>query len=117
MSEDGGFMKLPFPIEMASGDLTPEKLDENGKGTGEYMLPILAGKYRSGRETVDNKLVMHEYTSYYKQIFDAAGKYVEAERSGSEKTMLEAESVAQRAYKAMAGNITERYFELSLIHI
>lgn len=111
MSEDGGFMKLPFPIEMASGDLTPEKLDENGKGTGEYMLPILAGKYRSGRETVDNKLVMHEYTSYYKQIFDAAGKYVEAERSGSEKTMLEAESVAQRAYKAMVGNITERYFE------
>lgn len=136
MGEDGGFMKLPFPLQMASGDMTPQKLDSEGKGTGEYMMPVLAGKYRSGRETVDNKLVLHEYTAYYKSIYEAAGKYLKNEElrskaannggsveigSGKTKTVKTVADLttemnaqveaAQRAYNTMADNVVERYFE------
>ena len=135
MGEDGGFMKLPFPIKMATGDMTPEILDENGNGTGEYRLPVLAGKFRSGRETVDNSLVMHEYTSRYKDIFDASidylknaeklehvaddGKYHYTNSKGEEnviagKTLTDntqqAQERAQKAYSAIADDIMERQF-------
>lgn len=124
MNDDGGFMKLPFPITMTSGDVTPEKLDENGKGTGEYMLPVLSAKYRSGRETMDGKLLVHEYTTNYKNIYVKAGDYLFAQEKFEtavrdnntndaakyRKTMDDAVSSAQSAYNTMADNISERYF-------
>lgn len=124
LNEDGGFMKLPFPVKMATGDMTPEKLDENGKPTGEYMLPILAGKYRSGRETVDNKLMVHEFTTNYKDIWDSAGRYLEAKRLYDEalangeaasiqkqsENMQSYQQKAQLSYNVMADKITDRYF-------
>lgn len=124
MRDDGGFMKLPFPVKMASGEMTPEKLDENGKGTGEYMLPVLAGKYRSSRETVDGKLMAHELTGNYKDIYIKAGaylsakeKYEQAQQSGNSadmaaqnKKMEEAMASTQAAYDKIADKLGERYF-------
>lgn len=124
MNDDGGFMKLPFPIKMASGEMTPEKLDENGKGTGEYMFPVLAAKYRSGRETVDNKLLIHEYTSDYKNIYTEAGNYLSAkEKLADARASGDAESIdkqtkavsdamekAQSSYDKMAEKIEDRFF-------
>lgn len=124
MSDDGGFMKMPFPIKLASGEMTPEKLDENGKGTGEYMLPVLAGKYRSSRETVDGKLMSHELTGNYKDIYIKAGAYLTAkekcelaqqtgnntEMLAQKKKMEEAAAGAQSGYDKIADKIGERYF-------
>lgn len=126
ISEDGGFMNLPFPIKLASGEMTSEKLDENGKGTGEYRLPVLAGKYRSGRETVDNKLLMHEYTTTYKAIYDKAAKYLTAEQnyntsassekpdmavmSSSKDAMENIQASVQSTYNMLSDNIADRYF-------
>lgn len=125
LAEDGGFMKLPFPITLASGDTTPEKLDENGKGTGEYMLPVLAGKYRSGRETVDNRLLVHEYTSSYKDICNKTADYLsmmekrEQALQSNDTAALEKYSTdkieaitasVQSTYNAMVDKIGERYF-------
>lgn len=107
MGKDGGFMKLPFPVKLASGDITPEALDENGKGTGEYMLPVLAGKFRCGRETVDNKLSVHEYTTYYENIYMAAKDYLEAKTDDKREAAV---SAAQRSYNEMASNIVDRHF-------
>lgn len=135
MAEDGGIMCLPFPLEFATGYQTPEKLDANGNGTGEYMLPILAAKYRSNRETVDNKLVLHEYSSQYKTIYNAACDYLtnkelydnavanggvveESMRSNRnpstaadlEKRMQSLTEDAQRAYNQLADDIITRHF-------
>lgn len=124
LNDEGGFMKLPFPVTLASGDVTPEKLDENGKGTGEYMLPVLAGKYRSGRETVDNKLMVHEYTTNYKDIWKEAGRYMESQRlynvalaennpaavAKQQENMENARMSAQMSYNAMADDIVDRQF-------
>lgn len=136
MGEDGGFMLVPFPITLASGEVIPEKLDKDGNSTGEYMFPILAGKYRSGRETVDNNLVIHEYTAQYKAIYEAAGTYLRnkellaSAKNGMvetvirttgatrytpvaeiEQRMADAKDAAQRAYNKMADSIIERHFE------
>lgn len=122
VGDDGGFMKLPFPLKMASGDITQEILDADGNGTGEYLLPVLAGKYRSSRETVDNKLLLHEYTSTYKAIYEQAGKYFEnvekaqqnadnvAERDAALNECETCITAAQRTYDSMADDIAERYF-------
>lgn len=124
LGDEGGFMKLPFPIKLPTGDMTPEKLDENGKGTGEYMLPILAGKYRSGRETVDNKLMVHEFTSNYKDIWEAAGNYLEKQRlynialekGDTEKIKAYSNDIdkyqqdAQMSYNKMADKVIDRHF-------
>lgn len=123
MAEDGGFMLIPFPLELSAGNTTPEKLDENGKGTGEYMLPILAGKYRSNRETVDNKLMLHEYSAQYKQIFDKVRDYIKNEEALNKATadgaaadddltnkMVKAVEKAQRAYNTLSNSIIERQF-------
>ena len=107
MGKDGGFMKLPFPVKLASGDVTPEALDENGKGTGEYMLPVLAGKFRCGRETVDNKLSVHEYTTYYENIYMAAKDYLESKTDDKREAAM---SVAQRSYNEMSASIIDRHF-------
>lgn len=124
LNDEGGFMRLPFPVTLASGDVTPERLDENGKGTGEYMMPVLAGRYRSGRETVDNKLVVHEYTTNYKNIWKEAGKYLESQRlynialtendtaaiAKQQENMANAQASAQLAYNSMADDIIDRQF-------
>lgn len=123
MAEDGGFMLIPFPLNLAGGIKTPEKLDDNGKGTGEYMLPILAGKYRSNRETVDNKLMLHEYTANYKQIFIASRQYIAA-KEACDKIAANGQTVddkmlaklsdttdaAQRAYNTVSNDIIDRHF-------
>ena len=110
LAEDGGFVKLPFPVKLASGDMTPEKLDENGKGTGEYMLPVLSGKYRSSRETVDNKLLVHEYTNSYKDICNKAADYMAAAEKNDTEKMNAITENAQSIYNSMADKIGERYF-------
>lgn len=124
-NKEGGFMRLPFPIQLESGDITPEIVDENGKGTGEYRYPVLAAKYRSSRETEDNKLVTHEYTGLYKNICDYAASYLEnAERlelarmsndtEGMKSARSEMDSSirnAQRASDKLCDDIRNRFFE------
>lgn len=132
MANDGGIMCLPFPLEFATGQMTPEKVDEAGKGTGEYMLPVMAAKYRSNRETIDGKLLTHEYSSQYKQIYDAACDYMIAkekydtlvENGEADKLTRENKSAgqiatdkmrtsieaAQRAYNQLADSVIDRYF-------
>lgn len=135
LGEDGGFMKIPFPIKMATGDMTPEILDENGNGTGEYRLPVLSGKFRSGRETVDNQLISHDYTARYNEIFNQSIEYLKNEdkanhanpedgnyhymyrgedrvlsQSALQDKMNKAQASAQKAYDAIADDIKERQF-------
>ena len=122
LGENGGFLKMPFPVKLATGQYTPEVLDENGNPTGEYMLPVLAGKFRSARETVDNKLIVHEYTSNYGRMCESALKYVGATNAiangASGKDLEEAKQIiareraaVQNEYDSMASDINERHFK------
>lgn len=112
LSAEGGFMKLPFPIKMASGEWTPAAKDENGNETNEYLLPVMAGKYRSNRETVDNRLTMHEYTADYNRIWMAAGKYLnEKYNRQDDAKAMECMRDVQRNYDSMAASIEDRYLD------
>ena len=62
MSREGGFMELPFEIELHNGTKTTQ-------------LPVLSSKLRQGRETVDGKMQSHTYTSNYKDIYTAVCEY------------------------------------------
>lgn len=109
--QDGGFMKLPFPITMKSGESTSPVMDENGNPTGEYRLPILAARFRSSRETVDGTLSLHEYTSDYKRIWDAAKDYLKAnDEKDPQAARNAAVDAAQSAYDRMGDDIANRYF-------
>ena len=134
MGKDGGFMNLPFPVKLPNGEETEPVpcLDADGNpimkpdGTSamEYRLPILPGRYRSGRETIDKQPLKHEYTNIYKDIYDAACDYLNAEyvlaapdalkakdaNKKAEAAQAQAISTVQSKYDDMCDDIIERQF-------
>lgn len=62
LGAEGGMLKLPFEIEMVSG----EKTDE---------LPILSSSLRRETELVDGKVQEHDYTKAYSDIYSDLLEY------------------------------------------
>lgn len=92
---NAGFVELPFEIKLGTGEKTNK-------------LPILDPKYRSGRETVDGAQSMHEYTSAYMRMIDAASRYCTAD---DDKKRTEFAEAVQNGYDYIFRDIDEKNFE------
>ena len=92
---EAGFVELPFEIKLGTGEKTNK-------------LPILDPKYRSGRETVDGAQSMHEYTSAYMRMIDAASRYCTAD---DDKKRTEFAEAVQQGYDYIFRDIDEKNFE------
>lgn len=73
--DTAGFMEIPFPIEMASGEKT-QRLPN-----GNYCLPVLAKHLRSEQTFEDGRTSEHEYTKNYVQIYDSVLDYTLAKKN------------------------------------
>lgn len=62
LQQKGGFMKIPFPITLASGIETIKDEDE------QYLLPVLSPEYRNEQSYDDNSSILHDYTRSYVNI-------------------------------------------------
>lgn len=62
LQQKGGFMKIPFPITLASGIETIKDEDE------QYLLPVLPPEYRNEQSYDDNTSILHDYTRSYVNI-------------------------------------------------
>lgn len=106
LAQTGGFMRIPFPIEYPTGELTPKAPDGDG-----YLLPVLPVPYRSEQSYDDNTAILHDYTKKYLEIADAALRYQQAQRVGDEDTLTSMKIMAQRSYQEMSSDIQEKSFE------
>lgn len=67
VSRNGGFLRIPYPLEMASGKQTEAAPDGNG-----YLLPLMPPRFRSEQVYDDNTSIFHDYTQAYGQIAEKA---------------------------------------------
>lgn len=78
LSANGGFIELPFPIDMhESKDIKnryPIITPMNEK-TGKYLLPVLPGEYRLSQTFDDGSMKMHKYTREYRRIIEQGIEY------------------------------------------
>lgn len=73
--DTAGFMEIPFPIEMANGELTPQL------SNGNYRLPVLPKHLRNEQSFQDGRSEEHEYTKSYMQIYNNILNYKLAEKN------------------------------------
>ena len=109
LEQHGGFLELPFPLNFESkigknGDGSPinyqtpelhefinqhendaetswivEKYKDNLPNHPVYLMPIMSPKCRASTELYDGNIVTHDYTTYYRAIFQKAIEYNNAE--------------------------------------
>ena len=142
LEQHGGFLELPFPMNFEAkigknGDGSPiyyqtpelhefikqheneaesswivEKYKDNLPNHPVYLMPIMSPKCRASTELFDGKIVTHDYTTYYRAIFQKAIEYTKSEK------MLEADTngnyydenhnLTEKGQKYIENNITER---------
>ena len=106
LSQNGGVMEIPFPLQMPSGATTPVlNADKSNvissdtefaaagyvKNDGVYVrqnssvkdgetfgLPVMSSSLRSGTEMLDGSSATHEYTNSYRQIYEQSLIYIGA---------------------------------------
>lgn len=110
ISKQGGFMEIPFSLELASsvygdGD-TQHYTAATDKGT--YLLPLMSPSLRSGTEYVDDTVLMHDYTKNYRTIFESSVNYMVAREAGDMEGQKEALAKAQSAYNSMSADIIDK---------
>ena len=71
LSQKGGFIRLPFELELESGAKTKPALD----GKGGYLLPVLAPQMRADETYNDGSKIIHDYTRRYLGIARQALDY------------------------------------------
>lgn len=108
IASNGGFLKIPFELSLPSGEKT-SKTDD-----GQYLLPIMAGRYRCGRETVDGKREVTDFTRLYKKIYDNCVAYYNASTkqtvtAKNAETMSKSKKAAQSALNELGETIESRY--------
>ena len=122
----GGFMELPFPLNMPSGEQT-QLLDREKSSRPDrdmYALPVMSAHLRSGQTFEDGTKTTHDYTNQYQIIYQSAISYMTAERalaSGDglddkqkasyEKTLRASQKSAQQAYESITDDVMSRKFE------
>lgn len=134
----GGFMELPFPLEMKSGEMLPtvDQVRPDLKGEYEsqpvrYALPVMSSHLRSGQQFEDGTKKTHDYTNQYQQIYASAISYLQAEKDlqaaradegadadkrakdieKAEGAMRSARQSAQRSYTGIMDDVLARKFE------
>lgn len=132
ITSQGGFMEIPFKMELLSGvDTAP--MDEEESATTpytSYRLPVLSASLRSGHDFIDEVRVPHDYTNQYSSIFENSVKYIKArsqkdalEATGAKdqrtmdaiskltSSMKMAENKAKQQYMSIAQDIQNKHFE------
>lgn len=108
IASNGGFLKIPFELSLPSGEKTPKADD------GQYLLPVMAGRYRCGRETVDGKLELTDFTRLYKKIYDNCIDYYslstkQTVKPEDAKKMEASRKSAQSTLNELGEKIESRY--------
>lgn len=83
-SQKGGFLRIPFEIELASGIKTEPAHD----GHGGYLLPVLPPRMRSDETYDDGSKITHDYTRKYLGIARQALEYKAKQAQTDEYTRL-----------------------------
>ena len=92
--KSGGFMELPFEIQLASGVKT-------------NMLPVMSSKYRVGHEFLGSESVSHEFTRQYRDMYETAIKYC---NSADEQEKQKLVTKVQSKYDDLSNKIDQRFF-------
>ena len=123
----GGFLELPFPLMMPSGQQTA-KLDPSQSSRPDrdmYMFPIMSAHLRSGQTFEDGTKNIHDYTNQYQTIYQKAVEYLaadetlkqhgseldEKQRAALEKTLATAPRAAQQSYESITDDVWARKFD------
>lgn len=113
----GGFLELPFPLKMPSGETTPlmDPADSSRPDRPMYRFPIMSAQLRSGQEFEDGTRRTHDYTNQYQMIYRKAVEYLRNEKSwleqgktGESPSMAAARDSAQQAYDAITDDVIDR---------
>lgn len=121
----GGFLELPFPLNMPSGVKmgTVSKEDSSRPERVMYEMPILSSHMRSGQTFEDGTSMSHDYTNQYVKIFSSAIEYLKAEeisnspgvsdkeRENAKSAMVVSQARAQSAYNDITDSLKSRKFE------
>ena len=109
----GGFLEIPFPITLPSGQETPQIPSEQASRTDKpmYQLPVLSSHLRSGQTFEDGTSRVHDYTNQYARIFTGAMKYMKAEAEGNTKNMYLARNEVQTSYSVITDDLRNRKLE------
>lgn len=111
LEQHGGFMELPFPLRYEAkigknGDGSPiyyqtpelhefvkqhendaesnwvlKKYKDNLPNHPVYLMPVMSPKCRASTELFDGNVVTHDYTTYYRSIFQSAIEYTKSEKN------------------------------------
>lgn len=111
IGQRGGFMEIPFSLELANGTQTPQARE------GVYLLPVLSAHLRQEQDLGDGSVSRHDHTRSYLGIHDAVYKYLKdvhdgkksAEELASMRTKMQ--NTAQSHYNTIAGDIRARRIE------
>ena len=123
----GGFMELPFPLDMPSGQQTA-KLDAEKASRQDrdiYMFPVMSAHLRSGQTFEDGTKSTHDYTNQYQTIYQKAVEYLaadetlkkhgdeldEKQKAALQRTLVSAPRAAQQAYDSITDDVFARKFE------
>ena len=119
----GGFMELPFPLTMPSGEET-QKMDpaqSSRPGQDMYAFPVMSAHLRSGQTFEDGTKTTHDYTNQYQTIYKSAVSYLKAQqeldqappeaREKLELSMRTLQRTAQQAYDGITDDVFARKFE------
>ena len=123
----GGFMELPFPLQMPSGVQTQEFGAEQASRQDRpiYMFPVMSAHLRSGQTFEDGTKNVHDYTNQYQTIYQSAVRYLaadevlkergaelnEADRKEFNQEKEKAIQTAQQAYDSITDDVFARKFE------
>ena len=117
VASHGGFMAVPFELELATGEKTAPELGDDGKPTGNYLLPLMPVHYRNEQTFDDGSLKIHNYTKQYQNIAREALNYTSAmkknEATGqklySDSDLADYAKKAQNAYNSIANDLEQNF--------
>ena len=119
----GGFMELPFPLDMPSGQQTQKMDPEQSSRPGQdmYAFPVMSAHLRSGQTFEDGTRSVHDYTNQYQTIYKSAVSYLKIQqemqdapdeaKGRMEASLQSLQRAAQQAYDGIADDVMARKFE------
>lgn len=107
LMSSGGFMEVPFEVELASGIKTTK--DET---TGKYLLPVLPVQYRMDQKFDDGVSMVNNLTRQYIDIANIAMDYYEAEAKVEAARIAGNEKISLPNPEFIAGKAQDSYNKL-----
>lgn len=109
----GGFLELPFPMELPSGvqtQVVPKDQSAYPDRT-MYALPVMSSHMRSGQTFEDGTSMTHDYTNQYVRIFKSAVDYLKADAADNAAGRVKAMEDAKTSYASITESLRNRKFD------